>query len=416
MRYKKFYLEIIFLAATTVVSCFEATDQPDQISRISVSTSFISGGGSVNVISSDPAIIRFKPHKEKGKGGWGNVWWYFMVEGLTFGEEIILQLDRGEPLSSGITPQASFSYDQKDWGFTDTGEPAIIEGREFFIYKHKVRGQKVWFAYNIPYTPEHIDLLLIPEAIKVHNVEVFELCKTKNNRSVKAFKFDDLNKSTDKKYGIMLFARTHAFETGSSWVLHELTLWLLSNDPLAVSLRKCAKIFIIPIVDVDGVVEGRNGKGARPHDHNSGWDEEPAYWPEQRAIELLLNEMAEQNMVDMYINFHGPGNYSHPYFICSREDLLPYEKQRLNRAKFFEVLNSPPMDEVAKLSQSMAKIHYSARPKASQRKHRENDHTISLTIEVNMMTPLSTQAGYRSTGIELGRAISKYFTNGYHQK
>ena len=192
--------------------------------KISVSTNFFSGGGDISVISYDPITIRFKAHNE-GEGGWGQVWWYFMVEGITPGEQVILQLDRDEPISAGISPQIYFSYDQNVWGLTDNGEPAIIEAREFFVYKHTVRGQKVWFAYDLPYTPEHIDLLLIPEAIRNHNVEVFELCKTKNNRSVKAFRFDDRNNSNKRKFGIWLQARTHAFESGGSWVLHELARW-----------------------------------------------------------------------------------------------------------------------------------------------------------------------------------------------
>ncbi len=393
--------------------------------NIFLSTDFISGGGEdLTVISNDPVTVRFKPHNE-ADGGWSQVWWYFMVDGLTPGEKITLQLDRDEPGSSGISPQIFFSYDQQLWGLTNTGRPAEIEGRDFFIYEHIVRSKKVWFAYDLPYTPDHIDELLLPAVKKDPDADVVELCKTKNNHSVKMFVFNDKNSLTEIKYGIWLQARSHAFESGASWVLHEMALWLMSGDPEAEALRRRASITVIPIVDVDGVIEGRTGKNQNPYDHNRGWDQEPAYWQQINSSKALLSSMADQNMPDMYIDFHGPGNSSHPYFIVPFEELLPTEKQRLNRSKFFETLKCKELDDQARLSQSMTQFYYSPRPwdkSASLINSRgwvtmnTTDHNIALTIEVNMNTPLSTRSGYRAEAIELGRAISGYFTNDYHQR
>ncbi len=399
----------------------EAIGQLEKTPQISVSTEFISGGGSVSVISSKPAVVRFKPHDE-GKGGWSQVWWYFKVEGLTSGEKIILQLDQGEPLSAGISPQIWFSYDQKVWGLTNSGEASEIEGRSFFVYKNSVRGEKVWFAYSLPYTPEHLEKLLISEASRDPGVEVFELCKTKNNRPVKALRFNDTGSSAGKKYGIWLQARTHAFETGGSWVLHELARWLLSGDPAAKALRSCAFITVVPIVDVDGVVEGRTGKNQSPYDHNRGWDEEPAFWIETRTIKSMLTDLSKLNMVDLFLDFHGPGGLN-PYFIVPFSRDLPFKKQQYNRAKFFEILNAKPFDDEAKKTQSMTQFYYSERPQDIKNtsspewiRINTNEQNIALTLEVNMNTPLSTRFGYQAEAVILGRAISEYFTKNHHLK
>ena len=417
----KFNIAIVFTIILAVINFHETMGQSGTKGRIFVSTDFISGGGSVNVISSNPTIIRFEPHDE-GSGGWSQVWWYFSVEGLTPGEQIILQLDN-EPAKSGISPRVYFSYDQEVWGQTNSGEHLEIEGEDFFVYKHIVHSEKVWFAYDLPYTPEHIEELLIPCVDRDPGVEVFELCKTKNNRPVKALRFND---SEDNKYGIWLQARAHAFETGGSWVLHELAQWLLSGDPAANALRKQAVITVVPIVDVDGVVEGHTSKNQKPHDHNRGWNKEPAFWPEVQTIKLMLTEMSKKNMVDLFIDFHGPGNLYHPYFIIPLSHDLPFEEQRLNRKIFFDVLNSKPMDKMAHLSQSMTQIHYSERSdymRATEGLNaakwvtmNANKHTVALTLEVNMNTPLSTQHGYQAEAIELGKAISNYFVNGHNQK
>jgi hypothetical protein len=413
----------MLVTALIVLSVYAVKGQPHVQREVTVSTIFESGGGTVQVVSSNPVVISIKPHDE-GSGGWSKVWWYFMVDQLVPGEQITIQLDRGEPKSGGISPQAFFSYDQEVWGLTDTGQPVVSEGRAFFVYQHIVRGDKVWFAYDLPYTLEHVEKFLLPEVKKLPGADIKELTKTRNNRSVPYILMEDKSSGLPPQYGIWLQARAHAFESGASWVLHELTLWLLSEDPLAAALRKNAKIYIVPIVDVDAVVEGRTGKYQKPHDHWMAWDEEPEYWPEVGAIKKLLRQMADQNIVDLFIDFHGPGGASHPFFIIPESDKLPFDQQRINRSNFLSTLNAKELADQAKQSQSMNQIHYSER---AWDKHiissshewvtmRTNQHSLAFTIEVNMNTPLSTREGYRSEALTLGRAISSYFTNKQHNK
>src|SRR5690606_29478158 len=128
------------------------------------------------------------------------------------------------------SPQIFFSYDQKVWGLTDTGVPMVLEGRDFFVYKHITRNSKVWFAYDLPYTPEHLENLLIPLIQKNSNAELFTLCKTRNNRDNRALHLKPYENSQKVKFGIWLQARDHAFESGSSWVVHELSKWLMSDS------------------------------------------------------------------------------------------------------------------------------------------------------------------------------------------
>lgn len=410
------------IATIVIMNNHEVRGQSDKISQIMVSTDFVSGGGTVQVISSNPVVIRVKPHDE-GKGGWSQVWWYFMANGFTSGEHLTIQLDRGDPMSAGISPKVFFSYDQEVWGLTDTGQPAEIDGRQFFIYQHIVRGDIVWFAYDLPYTPEHVEKSLLPEVKRNPDAELRELTKTRKHRSVPYILIEDKKSEIPQKYGIWLQARAHAFESGACWVLHELALWLLSDDPMAASLRKNAKIVIVPVVDVDAAVEGRTGKYQKPHDHWMEWDEEPEYWPEVGAIKKMLRQMAGQDMVDLFIDFHGPGGASHPYFIIPEANKLPFDKQRSNRNKFFEILNAKELSEHAKQYQSMNQIHYSERPwdGVISSSHewvtmRTNEHSLAFTIEVNMNTPLSTIDGYRSEALTLGRAIAAYFIDNHHIK
>src|SRR5690606_16873823 len=182
----------------------------------------------------------------------------------------------------------------------------------------------------------------------------------RKNRTVNALRITGSN-GTARNHGIWLQARAHAFESGASWVLHELALWLISDDAAAKALREVSSITIVPIVDVDGVVEGRTGKNHPPYDQNRGWEETLNHWPETAATQAHLEKMTEENELDMFIDFHGPGALHHPYFIVPEENSLPFAKQRENRSKFFEMLGAKPLDDQAQATQLMTKIYYSER-------------------------------------------------------
>ena len=65
-----------------------------------------------------------------------------------------------------------------------------------------------------------------------------------------------VNKYHAKKQGIVISARVHPGEPQSSWVLHGLIEFLVSNDPLAKVLRKNYIFKIIPMLNPDGVIYG----------------------------------------------------------------------------------------------------------------------------------------------------------------
>jgi len=387
-----------------------------------ISTDFPGGGGNVIRIDNEHSTIRFKPQNE-GIGGWSQVWWFFKLSDIEPGQVITLQLDRDNPRSAGISPQIFFSYDKVNWGLTDEGHEAQEDNSDLFIYKHKVRSDRVWFAYDLPYTSEQVEAELIQATKSDESIDVFELCKTRKGRGVTAFKFNSPENS-ELKYGIWLQARAHSFEAGSSWVIHELGLWLMSKSPEAIKLRNCANIMLIPIVDVDAVEEGRTGKYQKPFDHWMNWGDEPSYWPEIKAIKTAINDINNHSAVDLFIDFHGPGGLTHPYFILPNLPDLPYPKQKENTQNFFQVLQAFPLDEKARKSQSMHRFHFSERDWKNNEISSSHEwvlskttsHTIAMTLEVNMNTPLSTRHGFRVEAHTLGKAMSTYFNQSIHQR
>lgn len=375
-----------------------------------VKQDFPGGGGVIDKLDSIGRKIHFRPHNEQG-GGWGQVWWYFRVDGLTPGDTLTLQLGQDVPPGAGVAPQAYYSYDQKNWEMTAPGTTVTEQDISYFVYQQQVSKSTIWFAYNIPYLPQHLEPLLKLARRSGKDVEIFELCKTKAGRPVSALRIG--GKSKVKKPHIWLQARAHAFESGSSWVLHELAQWLLSAAPEAKSLRSKADFTIIPIVDVDGVVEGRTGKNHPPHDHNRDWEAAPPVWVEIAEIKADLKKLTDDNSLALFIDFHGPANQSHPYFISPSNVFLTVAQQEKQKA-FFAALEANDMTKEAAKTQSMDRFHYNLRAinplnSAGWVVGHSTPEVIALTLEVNMNTPLSTNEGYRKQGIALGKGLERYF-------
>ncbi|GAA5222320.1 M14 family zinc carboxypeptidase [Membranihabitans marinus] len=398
--------------------CFSSKNV-GQYSKIKLTTEFPNGGGEVLLKKMDPITIQVVPHNQND-GGWSKIWWHFQVEGISPNENIILNIEKG----SGFAEQVFYSYDDENWALTNSGNIIDIDGIEYVQIHHVMRGEKISFAYDLPYRMKELESKLLPQLQGVPRVKVVDYCKSSHGRVVKAIQLKNTGKKSDRKYGIWLQARAHSFEAGSSWVLHELTKWLISNDLLALQLREIADITILPIVDVDAVEEGRTGKNQKPYDHNRGWSEAKSHWPEVNVTKSKLNKMSSKEMLDMFIDFHGPGNKSHPYFIIAVDKNLKTDIQRTNRQKFFDVLGARSFDENTSKTQSMHQFFYSKREWKSQNHDSSNmwvgqnttNNVINLTLEVNMGTPLSTLDGYQVEAITLGKAISKYFSQGFHLK
>ena len=94
---------------------------------------------------------------------------------------------------------------------------------------------------------------------------------------------------------IILTARHHACESTGNYIMEGVIDYLLQN-PI-----KGFECVCIPFVDYDGVIEGDQGKGRNPHDHNRDYLKEPIY-SEIRAI----CKYAESHNVVFGFDFHSP--------------------------------------------------------------------------------------------------------------
>lgn len=382
--------------------------------KLSIQTDF--PGGSVDVIEIDQEKreIVIQPARDP-RHGW-EAWWYFSAIGVRSGETITVKLTGGT-LATGRSwawmPQAVYSLDNENWQHTDKGLEMVYEGVPYLVYRQIVDAKQAWFAYAIPYLPKHARSLISMLTDKIPESVPFVLCHTRHERAVPAIRINTVAPKGHQKHVVWLQARCHAFESGGSWALHGLAVWLASDDPAALSLREQADITIVPIMDVDGVVDGRGGKHQKPRDHGRDWDENP-HWFSVRESILRIREAVSKGHFDLFVDFHGPGR-SAPFFFVPSICKLP-ELQKRNLLAFLDAIPAKPWTDEARKQYSCSNFYYVEDGESAMTcgmnwvRSSTTPYVVAVVPEAAMRTPLSTIDGYREQGTTLGKGIERYLS------
>lgn len=182
-----------------------------------------------------------------------------------------------------------------------------------FTYDFPKSAKEVWFYECHPYTPEMWEAFLN----KPHKgkFETGVLCKSPKGRDVPFFRMTPQNNAP--KLSVVISCRHHCSEGSAEYAAEGLVATFLEDSELGAWLRENIELTAVPFVDMDGAVDGDQGKWRLPHDHNRDYTE--FIYPETAALASLIAETQPQ----MYIDFHNPGlkkkdNYIYtPYKECT---------------------------------------------------------------------------------------------------
>ena len=386
---------------------------------LSVSTDFEGGSAKVVAIDQGAKTVRISPAGDPARG-WP-CWWYLRVDGLPKGAKLTLEVvpseqllvgpskNRGKPLSPGWSqPQrASISTDGKHWRHC---EPGRAEGG-VMAYEVESRGESLWLAWGPPFTPKDSTKLVESLAKGCRGAEAFELCKSNGGRPCPALRIKGGDTADDKRLGIWIQARQHAWESGSSWVCRGLAEWLASDDPRAIRLREQCEITIVPIMDIDNTATGNGGKEGVPQDHNRDWTNKPHH-AEVGAAQTHLKRLSEEGRLALFIDLHNPGpSDKQPFFYCCPEDTLT-DLGRRNLDRFLTIcrgeMNGPlELAERPRTSGASYDPLWKQMSKNWVAAHAP-PHAVAVTLETAWNTADSTTDGYRTLGRQLGESIEKY--------
>ena len=380
-------------------------------------------GGSVRVIEIDQAArsISFMPGGDPTRG-WP-CWWFFRVEGIQRGETLTLRLrgstatvdQPGSPLQKPLAAvwamptQATYSLDGAKWSHTEKG----ARDGDWMIYKLAPQSNAVFVAWGPPYTPSSATKFVREMSEKSPFAKASELCRSRGGRSVPMLVVSEGERPAERRFGVWVQARQHAWESGSSWVARGFVEWLLGGSAEAQWLRRHAEVFVVPIMDVDNAATGNGGKDAQPQDHNRDWSDEP-HWNEIKAAQRMVGDLIAAGRMDVFLDLHNPAPGDPTFFYILPSDMLKEPMIGL-RDRFIELA-------YGRISKIKPLVPMSNKPKVTGANYHPlwrqisanwvslhgNPHTVSLCLETIWNSPSSTTEGYTAVGQNLAAAVREF--------
>lgn len=195
-----------------------------------------------------------------------------------------------------------------------------------FTYTFPKSAREVWFYECHPYTPEMWKAFLK----KPHKgkFETGVLCKSPKGREVPFFRMTPQHNAP--KLSVVISCRHHCSEASAEYVAEGLIATFLEDSELGEWLRENIELTAVPFVDIDGAVEGDQGKWRQPHDHNRDYSE--FCYPETAALASLIAETEPE----IFIDFHNPGlrkkhNYIYTPYQENTDPIEPIFSQLLEK-------------------------------------------------------------------------------------
>jgi murein tripeptide amidase MpaA len=267
--------------------------------------------GNIQVLAIDGTRADLAIRKDKDSDFYQ--WFHFRVAGA-----------KGQPITLRITNcaesaypmgwpdyRARFSDDRQDW---QQAETSYADG--VLTITHTPARDIVWFAYHAPYSIErHHDMIARIGAEP--GVSARELGTTLDGQPI-----DCLDIGTGAKQ-VWLYARQHPGESMAEWWMEGALELLVSDDPVAATLREKATLHLIPNMNPDGSRRGHLRTNAAGVNLNREWHAPTA----ARSPEVLHTLAAmDARGVDFAIDVHG--DEAIPYVFLAGFDGIPKWTQR----------------------------------------------------------------------------------------
>ncbi len=256
-------------------------------------------GGNIIVESIDQASSTVNLRQDlRGTKPW---WFYWNFKAKNIGGKKVTFKFPNKPKDENIIEvfgPAVSTDGGKTWRWLNPPEP---RKKNEFVYEAPDGVNEAQFSFCIPYTMENFNAFA--KEMRNDAFVIKPLCKTKRGRENICVVINE--NPSKRKARVFLTSRHHACEATGSYVLEGVMREILSDSPTGRALRQKAEFFIIPIVDLDGVEDGDQGKLRVPHDHNRDYSDNPIY-PTVAAARAKLLEWNNTGGIDFLMDFHAP--------------------------------------------------------------------------------------------------------------
>ena len=268
--------------------------------QIKISTNFESGNAQIININNKENKIIFTPQLKSNQTT--PCWFYFKIWGFSHNKPLkIIEINQRKEL---IPTYAVYSFDNKHWN-------------KVKVYRHTenmasfnipvLEYDTIYFATSYPYTYSKL-LDYISQIASNPFVDTTTLTYSEKGNRVPLIIITDTTQNRNKNL-IWIIARQHAFETPSNYCTEGIINFFLRNDSLAQSFRYSSIVYIVPMMDVDNVINGASGRMQKPKDFNRDWTTN-SHWQAIKEIKELIQATSEIYEFRIFLDIHAtfPGN------------------------------------------------------------------------------------------------------------
>lgn len=226
-----------------------------------------------------------------------STWWFyynFRVRGAA-GRELTFRWMNQNPMAA-LGPAVS----------TDGGRTWSWLGKEAvkgasFVYRFPADAEEVRFCLAMPYQLADLERFIERHQSNAHFRTALHTT-TKKDRPVHRLHVGKLD--GEPKYRIMLTARHHACEMMASYALEGFIDAMLADTDDGRWLRENVELLAVPLMDLDGVEDGDQGKNRKPHDHNRDYLGTPVH--ESVAANKKFVPQWSQGKLRIMLDLHCP--------------------------------------------------------------------------------------------------------------
>ena len=247
-------------------------------------------GGNIRVLNIDENKVQLATDLRDTTTDW--FYWGFRVVGAA-GRTVTFAFEDGKRVGYY---GAAVSHDQIHWQWTNSASEDFTS----FTYTFGEDENEVYFNHSMRYSTVQFASLCTELKLKTRT-----LCISEKGRPVPYIEFGDGNK-------VLLFtSRHHACESTGTYLMEGVIRALHGHVPEGY------KVIAIPFVDMDGVVDGDQGKNRAPHDQNRDYIDEPVYAC-VRAIKKLSDDQNIVTAIDLHSPWHFSGRHDLVHIVRSQ--------------------------------------------------------------------------------------------------
>jgi hypothetical protein len=367
-------------------------------------------GGNILVKEIDGDVIRLAPDLRDTEGWW--FYYNFRVQHAA-GRALQFEWATNSPMAAR-GPAVS----------TDRGQTWSWLGQESvrgngFVYEVAKDVKEVQFCLAMPYVMADLGRFLEKHRDN-KSLRFEEHATSAGDRTIPRLHIGQL--SADPKHRVLVTCRHHACEMMASYTLEGLVEEFLTDEETGKWLRENVELLAVPMMDIDGVEQGDQGKNRRPHDHNRDYEGEPIY--ASVAANKTFVPQWSQGKLRLAMDLHCPwvrggggnrGSNEQVYLVGGPNATVWNETQAF--AAILERVQTGPLPYAAKHNLPWGESWNTADAKLNRSFSRWAGELDGIRVATTMEIPYATAGGKpvtpdsaRALGHDIARAMHRYLS------